>query len=372
MSKPAKVDSPGARPGSGPLKIDRTRPVKIFVKSVNWVGDAVLATPALTLLRQTFPDARITLLARPWVAPIFEHNPDITNLWVLDDAASTANFFKAVKMVRQERFTIGVALPNSVRAGLLLSLGGVRYRFGYAVRGRGLLLNRAVRLRPEYLEEHQVYYYLHILEEMCGKANHKPRLVLQAGELEREEVRRLLAQAGLDRGQPLIALAPGSINSNAKRWPAERFAALAERLAQEAHAEVLLLGSDKEGEVLDRVEKACPARVHNMKGKLGLGQLVALLERVSGLICNDSGAMHIGAALGTPTVAVFGPTECATTYPFSKAAKLVSKPVECAPCMLRECPINHKCMTGVEVVDVFDAFKQVVQDVRAKRTAKKD
>ena len=365
MSKPARLDS------IRPMKIDRTKPLKIFVKGVNWVGDAVIATPTLAKLRQTFPDAQITLMVRPWVAPIYEHNPDITNMWVLDEAASLTNFYRAVKMVRGEHFTIGVALPGSIRAGLLLLQGNVKYRFGYSIRGRWMLLNRAVKLHRDYLEEHQLFYYMHIIEEMCGKPAAREQLVLKPGDLEREEVKRMLALAGLDRGQPLIGIAPGSINSNAKRWPVERYAALADKLAHETHAEVLVLGSMKEADVLDRMEKKCQAKVHNMKGKLSLGQLIALVERLSGLICNDSGAMHIGAALGTPTVAVFGPTESSTTYPFSKASKIVYKPVECAPCMLRDCPIDHKCMTGVEVDAVFDALKQLVVEVRTKRTAAK-
>jgi heptosyltransferase-2 len=259
MSKAPSLDS------IRPMKIDRTKPLKIFVKGVNWVGDAVISTPALARLRQTFPDAQITVMARPWVAPIYEHNPDITNLWVLDDGGSLGNLWRAVKMIQRERFTIGVALPGSLRAGLLLWLGNVKYRFGYSIRGRWLILNRAVKLCKDYLDEHQLYFYLHIIEEMCGMPAGRQHLVLKPGDLEQEEVRRLLAQLGLDRGQPLVGLAPGSINSNAKRWPADRFAALADRLAEEAHAEVLLLGSMKEADVLDRVAKQCKAKVHNLK-----------------------------------------------------------------------------------------------------------
>lgn len=353
-----------------PIIYDPARPLKIFVKGVNWVGDAVIATAALARLRKTFPDALITLMVRPWVAPVYEHNPDITRLWVVDDAASLGAFWNAAKMIRKEQFTIGVAQPNSLRSAMLLALGNVRYRFGYAKGGRALFFNRGVKLRPEYLAEHQLFYYMHIIEEMCGKPGTREQLTLRPGDLEREEIRRMLAQMGLDRGQPLIGIAPGSINSSAKRWPADRFAALADRLTREANAQVLLLGSMKEADVLDRVERGCHEPVHNMKGKLSLGQLIALTEKLSGLICNDSGAMHIGAALGTPTVAIFGPTEFTTTYPFSKSAKIIRKPVDCAPCMLRECPLDHRCMTGVAVEDVFELFKQVVREERAKRASK--
>lgn len=347
-----------------PMKIRTDRPLNIFVKGLNWVGDAIISTPTLTHLRHCYPDAKITLMVRPWVAAVYEHNPDINDLWVHDDAASLGAFLKAVNMVRMGRFSIGVALPNSLRSAMLLYAGNIPYRFGFKRGGRSLLLNRGVAVKDEYLEEHQVFYYLHILEEICGKPSQRAHLVLRPGEVEREEVRRLLAQMGLDRGRPLIGIAPGSINSNAKRWLPERFAALADRLAKETGAEILLLGSGKEKEVLDRVATQCEVVVHNVGGKVNLAQAIALTERLAGLVCNDSGSMHIGAAMRIPTVAVFGPTEFNTTYPFSNLATLVRKDTDCAPCMLRECPIDHRCMTGVEVDEVFEALKKMVKEAR--------
>ena len=343
-----------------------SKPLRIFVRAPNWVGDAIMATPALAYLRHSYPVALITLMARPWVAPVYEHNPDINQLWVHDDSLSLASFWKGLGMVRQERFTLGLALPNSFRAAALLFFGGVRFRVGYLSAGRGSLLNYGVRIKPDYLQEHQIYYYLHLVESLCGPCTESPKLALCPGSLEREEIRRLLAQFGLDRGRPLVGLAPGSINSTAKRWSAERFAALADRLVHEAKAEILLLGSEKEKDVLDRVAAQCQKPVHNLVGQVSLGQMIALTERLAGLICNDSGAMHIGAALGTPTVAIFGPTEWNTTFPFSRLAKVTRKPVDCAPCMLRECPTDHCCMNAVQVEDVFKDFKQLIKESRKK------
>jgi len=186
---------------------------------------------------------------------------------------------------------------------------------------------------------------------------------LVCGDLEREEVDRLLLELGLDRGQTLIGIAPGSINSTAKRWPAERFAMVADRLAGEMGAAVLLLGSSGEQEVLEQVQHHCRSRVYNLAGKVNLSQAITLIDCLQGLITNDSGGMHIAAALRVPTVAIFGPTEWNTTYPLSPASRVVRKEgVPCAPCMLRECPIpGHPCMTGVTVEMVLNAFYALLE-----------
>lgn len=351
-----------------PIKVQPNHPFKIFVKGLNWVGDAIIATPTLAQLRRTHPDAEITLMVRPWVAAVYEHNPDINQLWVHDDSASLGAFMKAVEMVRGGKFTIGLALPNSFRSAALLYFGNIPHRIGYKHGGRGFMLNRAVDIDPDVLTEHQIFYYLGLIQEMCGKPPQPLRLTLNPGELEREEISRLLAQNGLDRGRPLVGIAPGSINSEAKRWPADRFAAVADRIAQEAKSEILLIGSAKESDVLTRVASLCKEPVHNLGGKVSLSQVIALIERLDGIICNDSGAMHLAAALCIPTVAIFGPTEWATTYPFSNVATIVRKEgVKCAPCMLRECPTDHICMDDVTTEMVFAAFKKVIKQSRDPR-----
>jgi len=358
--KTAPVDQPNNPPAAA-----AGQPLNLFVKGLNWVGDAIMATPALARLRRAYPQARITLMVRPWVAAVYEHNPDVDQLWVHDDATSLSAFWKAVRMIRGGRFTIGLALPNSFRAAALLYLGQIRYRYGFRRHRRGWLLNRGVEPDAELLEGHQVFYYLRLIEELSGKSADPVKLVLNPGQIEREEIRRLLAQRGLDRGRPLIGLAPGSINSNAKRWPADRFAAVGERLAEKTGAEILLLGSMKEKDVMDRVAARSKVPMHAVGEELNLAQLIALIERLSGMICNDSGAMHLGAALRVPTVAIFGPTTHTNTYPYSPSAVVVRKAdVECAPCELRECPIDHRCMTGVTPEEVFEAFKKVVKESR--------
>lgn len=338
-------------------------PHRIFVKGLNWVGDAIMATPALAHLRRCFPRAEITLMVRPWVAAVYEHNPDIDHLWVHDDAASLKSFLAAVARIRRSRFDWGIALTNSPRSAALLRLGGIPRRIGFNRGGRRWMLTDPVTLDPELLTLHQVYYYLGILEPFCGAPHQPVEQKLVVGDIERQEIDRLLRQTGLDHGRLLIGLAPGSINSTAKRWPADRFAAVAQRLIEQHNAEVLLLGSPKEHEVLQRVAAQCRHPLHDMTGKTGLSQAIALFDRLDGLVTNDAGGMHIAAALKVPTIAIFGPTEWTCTYPFSPNAKIVRKEgVPCAPCMLRECPIEgHPCMTEVTIDMVYDQLISLLE-----------
>lgn len=339
----------------------------IFVKGLNWVGDAIIATPALRRLRKGFPDSRITLMVRPWVAAVYEHNPDIDELWVMDDSAE---FFAAARRVRKGKFTLGIALPNSFRSAALMALGQIPHRVGYSRGARSLLLTRRVTIDPKIMGQNQVYYYLHLIDWMFDQKMEVPKLVLNSGEKERESVAKLLRERGIEAGRPWIGVAPGSINSDAKRWPAERYADLCDRLVQGMKARVFLLGSPQEKRVVDQVASLCKEPIENMVGEIGLGELIAFMERLHAFIGNDSGAMHVAAALDVPTVAIFGPTEWTTTAPFTTKSKIVRHAVECAPCMLRACPlkgaVRHQCMTKIEATDVIKGLAELAPHVKAR------
>ena len=342
---------------------------KIFVRGLNWVGDAVLATPFLRRLRNSFERSRITLMVRPWVAPVYEHSPDIDELWVHDDSSSLGEFLSAVRRVRGERFDLGIALPNSIRSAMLMALGRIKTRVGYGRGGRSMLLTRAVQVKPEFLREHQVHYYLHLLDGLDESKPEPPRLRLFAGEREREKAAALLKEQGMSERQLWVGMAPGSINSTAKRWLPERFAEVADRLHDEMDAKVLLLGSEGEKPLLDQIAGLCSHAVPNLAGEISLAETIALMERLHLFVGNDSGAMHLAAALDVPIVAIFGPTDWSTTSPFSSSAKIVRHPVSCSPCMLRTCPIGHDCMTGVQVGDIFASLRDLEPQIQERMKA---
>lgn len=351
------------------MKIPYSQRRKILVRGVNWVGDAIMATPALRRLRRAYPDSKITLLIRPWVAPVYLHNPDIDELWIEDDSASRRDFLAVARRIREADFDLCILFPNSFRSALLAWLGRAFHRVGHARSIRSFLLTRPVKIPDGLLERHEIFYYMNLIEWMMDSKPEPPELVLFPGKNEEASVEALLNANGIPAEAMLVGIAPGSINSEAKRWSPRRFAQVADRLTSESGAAVCLLGSETETDVLAEVESKCTERVHNLSGKLSLGDLIAFVNRTALFIGNDSGAMHVAAALRVPSVAIFGPTDFRTTSPFSPLSKIVSHPVDCAPCMLRECPIDHRCMRGVAVHDVLAMVKALDRDIQARMRA---
>jgi heptosyltransferase-2 len=209
---------------------------------------------------------------------------------------------------------------------------------------------------------HQVFRYLGLAQALGGTGDAVPRLHVTADAL--RDADRLLAECGGGEATRWIAVNPGSIYGTAKRWPAERFAAAADRLAARWDARILLLGSAREAQVLVAVASAMREPAVTLGGRTDLAVLPALLRRARLLLTNDTGAMHVAAAVETPVVAVFGPTDPEATGPLGTRSRCVRTPVPCSPCLLRECPIDHRCMIGVTVEQVMEAAEAVLADAR--------
>jgi heptosyltransferase-2 len=328
---------------------------KILIKEVNWVGDTILTTPAIVALRTAFPNATITVLARPWVAPLLVANPSVDRLWEFDERESWRSYRRLIKLIKDERFDLGVAFPNSFSAAFLLFAGRVGERVGYRTDGRGLLLTRRVPVTDEILKVHQVEYYLNIVRSIAEVGAAKRELVLVLRDEERTEIRAFLEREGISAEKPLVILNPGAYYGSAKRWHPERFAAVADHIADRHGAALIVTGSSVDYVAAEAVRAAAKSVIHNLSGKLTLRQFCALTERASLFVTNDSGAMHVAAALGVPIVAIFGSTDWITTAPYSDRAVIVRKETECAPCLLRDCPTDHRCMESITVEDVVTA-----------------
>jgi heptosyltransferase-2 len=310
-------------------------PDRILVRAPNWVGDVVLSLPALRDLRRLFPAARLEVLARPWVAELYGAVPGV-------DAATESRGHRAdVESVRG-RFDAGVLLPNSFASALVLFRAGVPERWGYATDGRGMLLTRRCRVPPGVRGRSQVYYYRAMLEGLGLAVGGAPDASLACPE---EWSARGLALLGDDG--PWIGVNPGAFYGTAKRWPSQRFAAAADLVARRIGARVAVVGGAGERPLGEAVADGLRAPSRVLCGETSLGDLVGVLARLRLLLTNDSGPMHLAAALGTPVVAVFGSTDEAETAPVSPRARVVRERVECAPCLLRECPIDHRCMSRV-------------------------
>jgi heptosyltransferase-2 len=222
-----------------------------------------------------------------------------------------------------------------------------------------VLLTQAVTLPAWRSSRHEVYFYLNLISELAQNlelavTNQTPQTSLQVSTSAREEAQRFLANKGVVEDKPIIALCPGSINSRAKRWPIESFAALADRLLKDLKANVLLIGSKEELDVSLAVASRMSSQPVVLTGETDLAQAVAILSQVDLLITNDTGPAHIASALGRPVLVIFGPTNPLTTRPFSETAELIRHPPDCAPCMLRDCPIDHRCMTAIAPDEVFE------------------
>ncbi|MFH0793392.1 MAG: lipopolysaccharide heptosyltransferase II [bacterium] len=342
--------------------------IKILVKMVNWVGDTLLTTPTLRALRRGCRGAEISVVARPWVSGVLENNPDIDRLIVADEKESPLAYWRLVSKLRAEKFDLGISLPNSFSAAFLLWSSRVTKRVGYALDGRSFLLTHPVKVKPEILKMHQVEYYLNLLNGLCDVKGAERKLVLEVSDEDRRGVDELLEERGLSRNRLLVGMAPGATYGSAKRWHADRFAKVADYLADTYQAEIFAMGSAKESAIAAEVQKNSRVELRDLTGKIGLRAMAALMERLALFVCNDSGAMHVAAALDVPLVAIFGSTDWVTTAPCSKEATIVRKEIECAPCLERECPLkHHNCMEWVSVADVLEAVDQQLERQRTVR-----
>ena len=350
-----------------PEKIER-----VVVRGANWVGDAVMTVPALRELRRLLPGAHLTLATRPWAVGIFEGADFIDDFLVTGGSSSGPRaVLREAREWRARRFDLALLFPNAFSPALVAALARVPVRVGYATQGRGALLTHRVGV-PEWRgRRHEVFYYLSLvtgLERLLHGTStvkaHEPDTVLPVPEARTREALHVLRENGARAGRPLVALCPGSTNSRAKRWPAERFASVADMLAERVGAEIVLVGAREEADISAEVARLMRARPVVLTGKTDLAQTAALLKAADLLVTNDTGPAHVAAAVGSPVVVIFGPTDPRTTRPFSPAAEVVRRPPDCAPCMLRDCPIDHRCMTAVTPEEVFERASHALASAR--------
>jgi heptosyltransferase-2 len=336
--------------------------VKILVRGTNWIGDAVMTLPAITKLRRLFPKAHLTLQTRDSAKGI------LSQADLFDEIITPGSLIEQIAVIRKGRFDVAVVFPNSFSSALAVRLGGVKRSFGYAAEHRSILLTHPVPIPAWKDSRHEVHYYLELIdaieESFFGTSTDttdlEPRLALS--NVQRLDALNILRENGLDPILKTVALAPGSTNSRAKRWLPERFAELADELRSELNVNVVLLGSGDDKEVSQRVLDLAVHKPIDMTGKTDIIGAAAILGVIDILVSNDMGLAHLAPAVGTKTLVIFGPTNQITTRPMSTKASIVSADVECAPCMLRDCPIDHRCMTRIEAGNVFDLAAKLLAE----------
>jgi heptosyltransferase-2 len=331
--------------------------VKILVRATNWLGDAVLSLPAIRALRAANPQSEIVVLARPWVAALYEGERSIDRVIPLTAASGARDWLAKWKLgaqLRRERFDLAVLLPNSFESAALVRLSGAPRRVGYARDGRAFLLTDAISVpRPGEIPPHERYYYPELLRRdgLIGTLPEIEEILFDGLAESRARGEALFAARGI--ALPVIGVNPGAAFGTAKRWLPERFAEAARHLAAAHCASIAVFGSTGERELCGEV--AAAAGGYNLAGATTLREFIDMTAACSLCLTNDSGAMHVCAATGVPSITVFGPTDEVRTGPVSPHAQVLREPVDCAPCGLRECPIDHRCMTRVAVDRVLAA-----------------
>lgn len=345
---------------------------KILIRGVNWIGDAVLTIPALKAVRDTFPDAHISLLVKPWVAGIFSNNPDIDEIILYDKRfKGIAGKFRLAKVLRGACFDTAILLQNAFDAAFITWLARIPERIGYKRDGRGLLLKKGIPVPKEIPGDHQVNYYLNIIKSLHVSIEETAPYI-HLTDNEREKAKETISSGLPDKNLPLIGINPGATYGSAKRWAPENFAEVIMRTINELNGRVIIFGSAGEVEIANEIinetntlkikQKAeYGSRIMVMSGKTDLRELAALISECDAFITNDSGPMHIASALYVPTAAVFGSTDPAATGPFGKGHKVIRSHLPCSPCLERECPEGHlDCMKDITPDMVFGALKEIL------------
>jgi heptosyltransferase II len=343
-------------------------PVRILIRGTNWIGDAVMSEPALSAIRQAFPKADITLLVKPAIAELFQKHPAIDHLLIYEHRGRHARLsgkWALGSELRRGRFDVAILLQNAFEAALLSFLAGIPRRYGYGTDGRAFLLSDAITVPHRTALAHQTQYYLDLLRPLgITPSPAAPRLFVSDSEDER--MRQRLTEAGIQATERLIGINPGSTYGSAKRWLPERFAHAADRVVEQFGGRVAIVGAAGEEALGEAIAEKMHSKPVLLSGRTSIRELMSIIKRCRLFITNDTGPMHIAAAFDVPVVAIFGPTDFRTTSPFGEAHQIVRQPVECSPCLLRECPIDHRCMTGVTVEHVYEAAAKQLHMQNAK------
>lgn len=341
---------------------------KILVRATNWVGDAVMSIPALQALRREFPGAHISVLARPWVAGLYGREPFCDELIPYDLPRGWKNLrgkWGVASDLRSRKFDCAVLFQNAFEAAALVRMAGIPLRIGYARDGRSWLLTHPIPVpRAGEILPHQRFYYLELLKraKLIQTYSAGASIRLEGARAAAEKGREHFRRAFVDG--PVVGVSPGAAYGGAKRWLPERFAEAAVEVARRRDATVAIFGSREELTICELVQQRIGAAQQpcvNFAGATPLNEFIEMAAACDVYLSNDSGPMHIASALGVPTVAIFGATDHVATGPTGSHSRIVREPVECSPCLLRECPIDHRCMTRVSAERVAEAALELVE-----------
>jgi len=343
----------------------RNQPDIILVFCPNWVGDVVMATPVFQCLRQNYPDARIIGLIRGYAKGVVDDGPWFDQHVEINDK-SWRGFIQLVYWMRTLDVELAVVLPNTFRSALLARLGGARRIYGYRRNGRSILLSggpQPLRDDGQIRPVPMVDYYLEICRrlKLTVDPGKKPRLYISGPLQDRGD--RLLESYGIVADDMVVGLNPGAQYGASKCWPPEYFARLAELLEQRFNCRLLLFigpGEDRIGSKIIQRSKA--AIINTAPDQVDLALLKPLVRRCRLLVTNDTGPRHYAVAFNIPVVVIMGPTDPRYTHAHLEKTKVLRQELECSPCHLKECPLEHGCMREISPEAVMQAAEQLIQE----------
>jgi heptosyltransferase-2 len=337
-------------------------PRRILVREVNWLGDLVLSLPALRAVRHTWPQAHLAVLVRRELAGFFDGARWVDE--VIPFAASVGvgglwGRLRAIRAIRAGRFDLAILFPNSFRSALWTTVARVPRRAGYRTDARGPMLTIGVTPPPAAMQAHQAQYWLEMVRATVGADGDASDCSLEAADANLARMREWIAARRKRPGAPLVALAPGAAYGPAKQWPAGHFTELINHLAHRPGAECVLVGAPGERGLCHRIAAESRAGALVAAGETNVGELVALLALADGFVGNDSGAMHLAAALGKPAVGIFGSTNPKRTGPMGPRSCAIWHELECSPCLARTCRFGHyKCLGEILPGEAVVALRQ--------------
>ena len=327
--------------------------MKIMVRATNWVGDAIMALPALRVIKTKFPEAAISVVARPYVAEIYRGQNICDELISYDPRGAHHGWSGRERLaseLRARKFDVALLLQNAFDAAWLAWRAAIPERIGYARDARRFLLTRAIAApKSDEIPGHEKFYYLELLRR-AGWIDSLPdidEISLQVTEVQRREAEETLQSSGAKPKRFRLAIGAGASYGSAKCWPPDRFAQFASQFQSERDAEIILFGTPNELPVSDAIVRGMLCKPINLTGRTAIRDLPALLSQCHLFVGNDSGAMHVAAAVGLPVVAVFGPTDPKGTAPVTPRHTIVQQKPYCSPCFLKRCPTDHRCMTAI-------------------------
>ena len=327
----------------------------IIVRMPNWLGDLVMATPILEDLRKKFPASEIVAMCQGFSGDLICHDPHVNEIFAfkkLSGWVHQANPESIIAPLKKGDFDLGVLLTHSFSSAYQFWRGGVKNRIGFSIHGRSPFLTKAIPLPKNIEEQHHVVTYKEILASIdIPISQTAPKLYLTQEEI---NLARNTLSIATDK---VIGINPGAAYGSSKCWPPDRFRSLVEKILKETAFTVVLFGDDSLKSIVDQISHGLGEKVVNMAGKTTLRELMALIKSCSVFVSNDSGPMHMAAALGVPLVALFGSTNPTKTGPYNHG-KVIYKKVFCSPCYRRTCPIDFQCMLKIEVDEVFNAMME--------------